>query len=80
MDRDAICKNVTEIMEDVFDVDDLAYEDSLSADDLEEWDSLSNIRFIVAVEKQFSIRFTNSEIEGLNNIGELVDLITAKVG
>ena len=80
MDRADITEKVSEIMEDVFDVDDLAYDDSLSAADVEEWDSLSNIRFMVAVERAFGVRFSNSEIEGLDNIGELVDLIQAKLG
>ena len=66
-------------MEDVFDVDDLEYSDSLSAADIEEWDSLSNIRFMVAVEKEFGIRFSNSEIEGLQNVGEMVALIGQKL-
>ena len=80
MDRPDITEKVCEIMEDVFDVDDLEYGDGLSAADIEEWDSLSNIRFMVAVEKAFGVRFSNSEIEGLDNVGELVNLIQAKLG
>lgn len=80
MEREAITEKLAEIMEDVFDVDDLEYDDGLSAADIEEWDSLSNIRFMVAVEKAFGIRFTNSEIEGLENIGQMADLIQTKQG
>ena len=79
MQRADITEKLSEIMEDVFDVDDLEYEDGLSAADIEEWDSLSNIRFMVAVEKAFSIRFSNSEIEGLQNVGEMADLIVSKL-
>lgn len=78
MDRAEIIESLTTIMEDVFDVDDLEYNDSLSAADIEEWDSLSNIRFMVAVEKEFGIRFSNAEIEGLQNVGEMVSLIESK--
>ena len=78
MDRSEIAQRVVTVMEDTFDVDDVEYSDSLSAADFEEWDSLSNIRFVVAVEKSFGIRFANSEIEGLNNVGEMVDLIASK--
>lgn len=79
MERSEITEKLTEVMEDTFDVDDLEYNDSLSAADIEEWDSLSNIRFVVALEKEFGIRFTNSEIEGLQNVGEMADLIKAKL-
>ena len=80
MDRPGIIEQLTEIIEDVFDEDDFTYADSISATDIEEWDSLSNIRFIVAVEQEFSIRFTNSEIEGLAIVGQLVSLVQSKAG
>lgn len=79
MEKSEIIEKLVEIIEDVFDVDDLEYSDSLSAADIEEWDSLSNIRFMVAVEKAFGLRFSNSEIEGLENVGEMVALIETKL-
>jgi acyl carrier protein len=80
MERSAAIEQLIEIMEDVFDLDGLEYSDDLSANEIEDWDSLSNIRFMVAVERQFGFRFTNSEIEGLENVGQLVDLIIKKLG
>lgn len=72
-------ETIREIMIDVFDIDDdLAISNATSADDIEEWDSLSHIRLIVAVERNFGIKFTNSEIESLENVGELIALIEAK--
>lgn len=78
MDQSAIIERITEVMEDVFDLEDLDFQDSLSAADVEEWDSLSNIRFVVAVEKEFGLRFSNAEIEALENVGQLVKLIESK--
>jgi acyl carrier protein len=80
MTRDAITAKITELMEDIFDEDDLTYSDALTAADIEEWDSLSNIRFVVGIEKEFGIRFSNSEIAALENVGQMVDLIAAKRG
>ena len=80
MDRSEISAKVLEIMEDVFDEDDLEYADSLTAADIEEWDSLSNIRFVVAIEKEFDFRLSNSEIADLDNVGQMVDLIASKLG
>jgi acyl carrier protein len=80
MTRDAITAKITELMEDIFDEDDLTYSDALTAADIEEWDSLSNIRFVVGIEKEFGIRFSNSEIAALENVGQMVDLIAAKLG
>lgn len=78
MNRSDIASKVVEIMEDVFDEDDLSYDDSMTAADIEEWDSLSNIRFVVGIEKEFGIRFSNSEIADLENVGQMVDLILSK--
>ena len=66
------------IMEDVFDVDDLVISDATTAEDIEEWDSLSHIRLIVAIERKFDIKFKNSEIEGLMNVGDLVRVVDGK--
>ena len=78
MVRDEVIKRLLPIMEDTFDEDKVVYVDSLSADDIEEWDSLSHIRFMVAVEREFSVRFSTSEIEGFKNAGELVDALLGR--
>jgi acyl carrier protein len=70
---------VREIMEDVFDVDNLEVTTKTTADDIEEWDSLSHIRLVVAIERRFKIEFKNSEIGNLKNVGDLIGLIDAKV-
>ena len=80
MGRDEIISRLVGLMKDAFDVDNIEYSDSLTADDFEEWDSLSNVRFMVSVERAFGIRFTTGEIEGFKNTGELVDAIAAKLG
>ena len=67
-------------MIDVFDNDDLEIDGNTSADDVEEWDSLSHIRLIVAVERKFGVKFKNSEIESLKNVGDLAKLLEAKAG
>lgn len=78
MERSTIIERLVAVMEDVFDLDEVEYRDELNAADIGEWDSLSNIRFIVAVEREFGIRLTNSEIGALQNVGQLVDTIEDK--
>jgi len=65
-------------MEDVFDLDDLRISPETTADDIEEWDSLSHIRLIVAIERRMKIKFSNAEVERLKNVGDLVELIDLK--
>ena len=70
---------LAEIMRDVFDDDDIKPTETMTADDVEAWDSLSHIRLIVSIEKRFNIKFTNAEVEKLRNVGDLLRTIEAKL-
>ena len=78
MDRSAIFSELSEIFADVLDLDDLVLTDATTADDVEEWDSLSHIRLIVSVERTFGLKFSNADIESMKSVGDLVNLISAK--
>ena len=80
MDRNDIIDRIRLIMSDVFDVDLNAGEitENTTAKDIEEWDSLSHIRLVVSVERKFGVKFSNSEIESLKTVGDLVSLLQAK--
>lgn len=79
MERNDIYSKLNDIFVDVFDLDESPMlTDNTSADDIEEWDSLSHIQLIVAVEKAFGIKFTSKEIMTWKNVGEMVDSICSK--
>ena len=78
MDRGEMAAEIVEIFMDVMDLDDAEITDATTADDVEEWDSLSHVRFIVAIEKRFGIKFTNAEIESLAVFGDVVTLAERK--
>ena len=80
MSSSSTLEQVQLVMEDVFDLDDLAITPATTAEDIEEWDSLSHIRLVVALERRFKIKFRNSELEGLMNVGDLVSVIDEKKG
>ena len=80
MERTDIFEKLNEIFTDVLDLDKCELTDRTSADDIEGWDSLSHIQLIVAIEKEFKIRFSSLEIMKWRNVGELVDSIMSKIG
>jgi acyl carrier protein len=43
------------------------------------WDSLTHIRLLLTIEKAFKIKFSTSDIGKLENVGDLVNLIKARV-
>ena len=79
MERNEILSQLSEIFSDVLDLEDVELTDTTSADDIEEWDSLSHIQLIVATEKYFGVKFSSLEIMKWNNVGEMVDSILKKL-
>jgi acyl carrier protein len=69
---------LTEILRDTFDNDDLVASPSLTAAQVEGWDSMGNVRLFLAIEQEFGVRFNASEISGIKNVGELVTLLGQK--
>lgn len=81
MERVEIFSKLNEIFEDVLDLDETPeLTDATTANDIEEWDSLSHIQLIVAIEKAFKLKFTSQEILKWNTVGEMVDTIIARLG
>ena len=79
MDRKIIMEKIQDIFRDVFDDEELVVEDSTSSDDIEEWDSLSHIQLVVAVEKTFGLKLTSKEILSWEDVGEMADAIYSKL-
>jgi acyl carrier protein len=79
MDDVAIYARLTEIFHDVFDEDSIQVTPALSAADVDGWDSLTHIRLLLTIEKAFKVKFTTSEIGKLENVGDLVALIKARI-
>src|SRR5947209_6802313 len=66
-----VATRVQDVFRDVFDDPELNISDSMTARDVDGWDSLKHIDLIVALEQAFRVRFTTSEVTRLRNVGEL---------
>ena len=79
MTREEVTAKVNEVFCDIFDDDEIVITDATTADDIEDWDSLEQINILVAMEKLFGVKFAVNEVEGLANVGEMIDLILSKI-
>lgn len=78
MNRDDVMLKLQEIFDDLF-VDPPRLTPALSAREVPEWDSLLHISLVVAVEKQFAIRFRVGDVDTTTNVGDFADLILRRV-
>ena len=67
------------VFRDVFDDPQLVLRHDLTAAEVESWDSLSHIDLIVAIEHEFRVKFTTSEVAGLRNVGDFAALLERKL-
>ncbi len=67
------------IFRTVFDNDEITIRPEMTANDVDGWDSLSHVNLILAVEKGFGIRFSEREVLGFRNVGDLVRGVESKL-
>jgi acyl carrier protein len=69
---------LNEIFRQVLDDDEIDLKPTMTADDVEGWDSMNHIFIVVEIEKRFGIKFQAAEMEELKNVGELAALVREK--
>jgi acyl carrier protein len=78
MTQTEILARMQTVFDDVF-LDDVKVTSELSANDVEEWDSLLQISLVLGVEKAFNVRFRVGEVEATKNLGEFANLIQRRM-
>lgn len=79
MEQSVIFEKLAAIFRTIFNDETIEVNRELSADKVANWDSLSHMLMIGEVENAFSVKFKLRELGKLNNVGQLVDLINAKL-
>lgn len=80
MDAQHIKSTLTDIFRRVFKDPALEINETMTAQDVADWDSLNHLVLISAIEEQFKIKFKLKELLNIDNVGDLLRLIGAKVG
>jgi acyl carrier protein len=78
MTENDIKYEIAQILKDVLDNDSIEVTRESTAADYPDWDSLSHIDFIVAIEGQFRIKFNLEEIKSFQTLGDMIDLVQRK--
>ena len=79
MERNEIVKKLTPIFREVFSQPDLVLTDEMTANDVENWGSLTNMTMMAQVEETFGIQFKLKELKKLDCVGNLITAIQEKI-
>ena len=72
-------EKLSSIFRILFNRPDLELNDNLSAKDVLGWDSFNHVNLIINIEEEFGVRFSNDEVGGMQNVGNLKKLLATKI-
>jgi acyl carrier protein len=72
-------QKLTEVFRDIFDDPTLEITETTTADDIDDWDSITHINLIAAVEKAFKVSFNTKDVKALANVGDFMQLIASRL-
>lgn len=79
MDNKEVLEVLKTIIENVLGMTNLVIADETTANDVDGWNSLTNMQIISELEKHFDIKFKLREIIKTKNVGDLCSIINKKL-
>ena len=74
-----VFEKLTSLFQEVFENPNLVLSEKLTANDVDNWDSLTHMILITEIETQFDIKFKLKELNKMKNVGDLLGTITVKL-
>jgi|APIni6443716594_1056825.scaffolds.fasta_scaffold3692095_1 acyl carrier protein len=74
-----ILTELNNVFRQVFDDNSINVTRSTTANDIDDWDSLTHMNLLMAVELRFGVKFAFGELPSLKNVGDLADAIKVKI-
>lgn len=79
MTTEEIQSRLTDVFRSIFDDDSIVLFATTNADDIEEWDSLNQIKIILACEQIFKVKLNARKVNTLENVGQMIDYLSQAV-
>lgn len=79
MDKSEITSKLTPIFKKVFSNESIVLTDTLNANDVDNWDSLTHMLLISEIEEVFAIKFKLKELNKMRNVGDMIEIILSKL-
>lgn len=63
------------IFQEIFDDPQLTVTADTSSNDLQDWDSVAQVKLVLAIEESFGVRFTSDDISGMHTVGDFMSAL-----
>jgi len=73
--EDKVCR----IVSDIFNLDPLEVKQDLSFESLENWESLTQLNLILALEEEFNIHLSPADIQKIKSIQSIVSVLSGSL-
>lgn len=74
----SIDQRLQHVFQELFDNEDLVITDETSRSSLSDWDSLAQVKLIIALEEEFDTTFSIDEVATLDNVGAIKKALVGK--
>lgn len=75
MNRQEILSKLQTVYRDILDDENIVLTEKTTAEDIEEWDSITHVQIVAEIQKVFNIKFSAKEMLLWENVGDIVDAI-----
>ena len=75
MERNEVLTALNGIFSVVLNKENLQLNEAMSTDDIDNWDSLTNMTIISEIERLWSVHFKLRDIIRMKNIGDMIDVM-----
>lgn len=79
MERNEIIEKLTNVFHEIFKDESIVLRDDMTAEDVENWDSLTHMLMISKVEQEFQVKFKLKDLNKLKTVGDLITIIVGKL-
>lgn len=79
MEKNEILSKLQDIIRETVDNEDVVITEATTASDVDGWDSLAHVMIIGEIRNEFGVKLTSTEVGTLQNVGAMLDAISAKM-
>ncbi len=76
----SVLVQLNSIFQEIFDDPQLALTPATSPNDLSDWDSVAQVKLVLAIEEAFAVRFTSDEISSMHCVGDFMSALARQKG